>query len=349
MNEQPSTSGQKAPASEFRSPIAALWAWASWDRTKDVILVITPVLIVILGGLQWFFVHQQNIIKATIDQRVGHVDMIAKMLSDIHTMVEKSALQPEFKSRILISLMKITTTSRISKEGESDRKLEELITKIPLYFALLSKDHAMLADIGADEIEIDLWVPFASGSGDRNIKMTAIKTLEEILLASNNDAVSLQKKVAGIYLEKTQFNVDDRDVRELLIRGIDTAINKLGGSTGKANTVLIKDGESTDGKIDKGEKQISADNISLIGRLNDLKTSLRRDEAAELLAGVGRVSSDADNPAKAMWPDNDAALRSERAESFVNTLRPPQPSSAENIALLISRFRPSRRSAEKLE
>jgi hypothetical protein len=374
MTEQPTSSGQPSAGAKSVPPEAVYRGWFSWGRIEKPLVILTPILTAIFGSVlgivqwhhgqklqeqQWQFdqklKEQQNQIaqqQANTAQRVTHSDMIAKMRSELSELLKDvPVLSPQHKSIINISLMKIATESRLSEDGENDESQKQLIRQIPLYYALLLKDHVALAAIGSTPEDIDLWIKLASASGDRSIKVTAISALEEIILASSSssDAIKLQKKVAKLYLEP-RFHVDDPNVRTALIQGIDSAMVKLGWS----NRELAKcDGDdagipaagipqSADGNSATNQIGLDAEIQDLICKLHIQKTKLKLNMASDQkLDLVSSAPPDSGSPERVMRPNADAVLRSQKAESLIEPVGPLRPTSEEmkkHVKTLIEKF-----------
>ncbi|UEM24410.1 hypothetical protein JL100_032845 (plasmid) [Skermanella mucosa] len=169
-------------------------SWFTWERFKDVIAVLTPIVTIILGVIQWQLSHEQERLQSALDQRVGRTKIIDDMVANINQHVKDSTLKDQAKARITISLMKIRTDASIDDDGKLDSKQEESIHKLPLYFALLSNNDDMLADIGAEKRELALWVPFAQRTGDQGIKSAALNALDQIM--ATTASIGIRKEVA---------------------------------------------------------------------------------------------------------------------------------------------------------
>jgi hypothetical protein len=396
MTGQPIPSGHQSPVAESVPPEAVNRGWLSWGRIEKALVVLTPILTAIFGSVlgivqwhhgqelqeqQWRFdqklkeqqsqIAQQQIQisqqQANTAQRVSHSDMIAKMRSELSEMLKDVPVPQQYKSIINISLMKITTESRLSEAGENDEVQKQLIRQIPLYYALLLKDYAALAAIGSTPEDIDLWIKLASASGDRSIKVTAINALEEIILASSSssDAIKLQKKVAKLYLEP-RFHIDDRNVRTALIQGIDSAMVKLGWSNREParcdgdqsrhppgslfsprpsedpDSPADKSPQGAGGRSETNQIGLDAEIRELICDLHGLKTTLLLNVASEQKPGVvSSASPDGGIPERVIRPDADAVLRGQKAESLiepVSSLRPTSEDMKKHVKMLIEKF-----------
>lgn len=293
--------------------------WLTWERTKDVIAVLTPVAVALLGGMQWYLGQELAMQKASLEQRVGRTNLIDQMLNNIENYLDKSDLPASAKARIIISLLKISTDAYLSTEGQLDQKQEDFVRKIPLYFALLSNDHDMLADIGAQEQEIVLWVPFARRTGDQEVKMTALRALNQIMTTS--DSLVLKKEVSRSLLGM-EIAPDNAELRASLLDSVVGAI----------------------ARIDVGEGLGDEDLKDLAGRLRILEDDLRLPRLGpQGDAILGSATGDG-------RPVEDDEMRARAANVIENLLPPPPPGEVgERVTRLIDQLEGEQRRAARSE
>lgn len=181
-----------------------------------------------LDGLQ----HQLDVEQAKLKQQVEQSKLVDQMLSRIEGYLEKQTTQKTTdgvsdkhkglsdtdKTRILISLLKVSTEAHIGKTGKLEtKKQKDLLRKIPLYFALLSENDDMLVDIGSDPEDLPLWVNFAKRTADIEVKVTAAKALKQI--ASLTTDGKTQAKIINDLLSLTlDWQVEDlrKPVKDVL-------------------------------------------------------------------------------------------------------------------------------------
>jgi hypothetical protein len=296
----------------------------SWRRMKDLIIVLTPVAAGVLGAVQWSLNSQQDKLAAALDQRIGRTKLIDDMLANVEQYLDKSQLDERSKGRIIVSLLKVSTDVSLAKEGELDRRQESFVRKIPLYFALLAGNDDMLADIGAEESEMELWIEFAARTGDRDIKKTALRTLDQII--STSDDLEVRKNV-GQALLQMRVAQDDPELRSAFR-------NSIVGALAGLNPAIDQAPDDADIKV-------------LLSNLDVLRADLELPGSGAALP-VGESDQNSTQIASA---DGVTPEVRQRAENVVANLLPPptQPQLDTRVKELIAELEGQRRRAARNE
>jgi hypothetical protein len=212
-----------------------------WPVAKDVLLVATPLLTALVAYFQIYLKNQQdlvaqdqakikqqqellnNAVQQEIDQRSTQAELAGDVLNRVVDYVDKSGLPPKTKSRIYVSLLQISTDVLLAPSGQLTDDQVNVVKKLPAYFALLSNNPDMLADVGATSEQIGLWAGFAQTSGDREVKTVALQALEQIVTTTGNS-----DSINAVIRALCDIPVgDDKKLRESLVKTVEAAFRRL--------------------------------------------------------------------------------------------------------------------------
>jgi hypothetical protein len=207
-----------------RDDIVTRWPRLSWERFKDLIIILTPIAIAGLGGIQWFLKKDHENLKEELLEQKEMLELDDRMLKSIESYLDRSSLSETAKTRVYFTLMHVRTSAFTSKESITSGKQGDVAKKIPFLFALLTNNSNMLADIGATTVELALWLDIARQTGSREIKMTSLRALDQMWSASNDPA--LRMVVAKSY-RSLNIPADDPELGPALLRSINTFIGQI--------------------------------------------------------------------------------------------------------------------------
>jgi hypothetical protein len=250
------------------------------------------------------------------------------VLNRVVDYVDKSGLDPTIKSRIFVSLLKISTDVLLAPEGQLDKQQEDFVKKLPAYFALLSNNPEMLADVGAASEDIGLWAGFAERSGDAAVKAAALRALGQIVTTTGEPS-----SIAAVIRALRAIPVGDSpELRARLVETSKSAISRLSAPSLELEQEL--------------KDTFVADLTSLLAELNELHLA---EEAALLsptpAAGAPGSESVERGPAVPPSPDETRQQLSEvrqQLSDVVDSLTAGPESSAqpadETIQALVARL-----------
>jgi hypothetical protein len=140
-----------------------------------------------------------------LNQRRTITQQSSELLSNTKTYLESFDLDNSKKERILLSLLKIEKDLRVNPTGELTG---DSVNSLPYNLALLVGDSEALAHIGGQQEDLNLWLPIAITSSDFEVRRTAIDTLKNVALLTQ-EPETLKLCVRKIVELARRWNVTD--------------------------------------------------------------------------------------------------------------------------------------------
>jgi hypothetical protein len=122
-----------------------------------------------------------------LERRRTITQQSSELLNNTRTYLNSFDLDNAKKERILLSLLKIEKDLRVSQTGElNEDQIRDSVNSLPYNLALLVGDSEALAHIGGQEDDLHLWLPIAITSSDFEVRRTAIDTLKNVAVLTQN-------------------------------------------------------------------------------------------------------------------------------------------------------------------
>lgn len=208
------TNGNGSLPSPSKNIFGALTMWSA---------LLTPIISGGFGFYQWKINEELEIRIADSENKRkddAHINnMTDHMVAAIRTSVANLNLTNKDQMRIELAMLKMKLDS-LKNNGDKDIQIQfDVRRAVPFYFALMTDQHEMLADIGGEARDIEFWLPMAYRSGDQKIKMTAVRALWLIIITSRDKNSRISAINGLIELDQTT------EIREIKIEA-----NRIYGS-----------------------------------------------------------------------------------------------------------------------
>lgn len=208
---------------------------------------VVPLFLAGIAYLQWQGTTQQeehfNSLRADTEQLTAKTQasatktkMVQDHLSMIKDYISHSTLSEQHKSHVIATVMKVSSEINLAGDGSIDEQTKRIAKNLPLNFALVSENAAVLADIGASPDDIEVWTRHANLSGSQSIRRTAVEALGHIVRSHGQIDV---KKFASSKLVEFSKEPNEVDYLEVASASLNRALSSFSVDTvtGKGDLV----------------------------------------------------------------------------------------------------------------